>query len=144
MALIKQEVKNSVSYNKNNHTYYVYEVTYYLDSETGEKTKVRKVIGKQDPVTHETIPTRRYRTEKEKEETVNADLQADSKSDPYKKLYEDAVRDAKNQLAYDRNTKIQLTAALTKASKRLESVIKEASDELASIKTVLSRFGVND
>ena len=45
MALIKRDIKNSVSYNKANNTYYVYEVTYYVDSETGKKSKKRRVIG---------------------------------------------------------------------------------------------------
>ncbi|MBQ8092456.1 MAG: hypothetical protein IJ242_02635 [Clostridia bacterium] len=137
MALVKQDVKNSVSYNKTNDTYYVYEVTYYVDNETGKKVKKRRVIGKQDPVTHETIPTRGYRTNKE---STKEPLKNDSTANAY---FQTALQEAQKQFEFDRNAKIQLTSALVRSSEQLESIIRQSSDELKSIKSVLSRFGMN-
>ena len=135
MTLVKQDIRNSVSYNKANDTYYVYEVTYYIDSETGEKTKKRRVIGKQDPVTHEVVPTRKYGVKGQTEKSSN-------NSEPIIVRYEAELQEAKKQFEFDRNAKIQLTSALNRSSEQLESIIRQSTEELESIKEVLSQFGM--
>ena len=136
MALIKRDIKNSVSYNKANNTYYVYEVTYYVDSETGKKSKKRRVIGKQDPVTHEVIPTRGYRVKKESTEKTAKD------DNSVNMRYQVELEEARKQFDFDKNAKIQLTSALVRSSDRLKSIIKQSTEELKSIENVLSQFGM--
>lgn len=137
MSLVKLDTRNSVSYNKANDTYYVYEVTYYKDSETGKKSKKRRVIGKQDPVTHEIIPTRSYRVKKESTEEA-------PKNDSSANMHlQTALQEAQKQFEFDRDAKIQLTSALVHSSAQLELIIRQSSEELRSIKSVLSRFGMD-
>lgn len=136
MALIMRDIKNSVSYNKANNTYYVYEVTYYVDSETGKKSKKRRVIGKQDPVTHEVIPTRGYRVKKESTEKTAKD------DNSVNMRYQVELEEARKQFDFDKNAKIQLTSALVRSSDRLKSIIKQSTEELKSIENVLSQFGM--
>lgn len=135
MSLVMRDVRNSVSYNKANDTYYVYEVSYYVDNETGKKSKKRKVIGKQDPVTHEVIPTRGYRIKNTTKETPKDDNSANARC-------QIALQEAKKQFEFDKNAKIQLTSALVHSSEQLELIIRQSSEELKAIKNVLSRFGI--
>lgn len=68
MAIIKQ-------YHKDTDTTYVYESISYWDAEKGQSRSKRRVIGKVDPRTGETIPTgKRGRTKKNDTSSRNADV----------------------------------------------------------------------
>lgn len=136
MSLIKEDVRTSISYNKTTNTYYVYEVTYFRDTITGKRTKKRRVVGKQDPVTHETIPTRKYRSQSEargqEENLAVEELEA---------RYDALAQDFQKQMQFDQDVKAQLTSALKRSSECIEKLISESTKELSAIKAVLSRFG---
>ena len=68
MAIIKQ-------YHKDTDTTYVYESISYWDAEKGQSRSKRRVIGKIDPETGETVPTgRRGRTKKNEVSSPDPDI----------------------------------------------------------------------
>ena len=139
MSLIKEDVRTSISYNKASDTYYVYEVTYYRDTLTGKRTKKRRVVGKQDPVTHKTIPTRKYGSQSDTQ-----DKNENRTVEELEARYDPLVQDYQKQMQFDHDAKAQLTSALQHSSECLEKLISESTKELSAIKAVLDRFGAVD
>ena len=135
MAVITLSTSRSTSYNKVADTHYVYEVTYYFDEDTKTKFKKRRVIGKIDPQTGETIPTGRARVKSSEEATEKRD---------YEDLYKKASKQYERQYEFDRKAKAQLTAALKSASKQLDEVIKSVKGEKENIDRLLSIYGTED
>ena len=97
MAVIKLSTSQSTSYNKVADTHYVYEVTYYYNEETKEKFKKRRVIGKIDPQTGETVPTGN---------AAKKALKENSEQKDYESLYKKAVKQYDRQFELDRNAKV--------------------------------------
>jgi len=60
MGLLLYDSKVSTSYNRATNTHYVYETNKYHEEETGKTVVKRRVIGKIDPETGETVPTNRH------------------------------------------------------------------------------------
>ncbi len=131
MAIITLSTSQSTSYNKVTDTKYVYEVTYYFDEDTKMKFKKRRVIGKVDPQTGETIPTGRVRKEFSEGTAEKKD---------YENLYKKATRQYERQHEFDRNAKAQLTTALRSASKRLDEVISNVKKEKENIERLLLTY----
>lgn len=131
MAIITLSTSQSTSYNKVTDTKYVYEVTYYFDEDTKMMFKKRRVIGKVDPQTGETIPTGRVRKEFSEGTAEKKD---------YENLYKKATRQYERQHEFDRNAKAQLTTALRSASKRLDEVISNVKKEKENIERLLLTY----
>ena len=72
------------------------------------------------------------------------DLKPNNKDVDFKSLYEELKKNSRKQFEIDRNAKIQLTSALNHSSDCLELIIKKSNAELATIKSILSRFGVDE
>ena len=132
MAVVKLSTSQSTSYNKVADTHYVYEVTYYYDEETKDKFKKRRVIGKIDPRTGETVPTGSAAKKAIKENSEQKD---------YESLYKKAIKQYDRQFELDRNAKAQLASALKTASERLEAVISTVKQEKANIDRLLRIYG---
>ena len=133
MAIIKK-------YNKENGTTYVYESVSYWDKEKQQPRSKRKLIGKVDPITGETIPTG---TRGRKSKVQDIDLQGMEISDSeksiitpsvssdapdYKSLYEDQCRlllEKEAQLAKMEAAVNQLTSEKQNLVDRLEKLIRE-------------------
>lgn len=132
MALVKLDSQTSNSYNRAVDVTYVYEVTTYLDTETNEKTKKRKVIGKLDPETGEMVPTRKKGASKSEVSDGGAE---------YRQMYEQAVEESRNQMEYERSVRENLTAALQRSSRLMKDFIRQAETELKEIDRLLELLG---
>ena len=113
MAIIKQ-------YHKDTDTPYVYESISYWDAEKGQSRSKRRVIGKIDPETGETIPTgRRGRTKKNDTSSPNTDIS----------VVPEANRDDQNRI---------LELELSNAS--LTSRIAELEAELRKYQSIIGKI----
>lgn len=128
MAIIQLGSVESTSYNKHNQTNYVYEVSFYLDDETNTKFKKRRVIGKKDPVTGETIPTGKRK--KAGDDT------------PSFEQYKQMKAQSEKQYDFDRNAKKQMTRTLKESAEKLEEIISVARAEIEYIHRTIQMFGI--
>lgn len=131
MSLILLNTHRSTSYNKNVDTYYVYEVSVYLDSETNTKSTKRVVVGKLDRETGEIIPTR-------KKKTVSPE-QAEQQN-KYQKLYEQEKTASQEQFQASRSAMMKMAETMKSISDKLERLAGEAMEESNNIKKLLKTF----
>ena len=131
MSLILLNTHRSTSYNKNVDTYYVYEVSVYLDSETNMKSTKRVVVGKLDRETGEIIPTR-------KKKAVSPE-QAEQQN-KYQKLYEQEKTASQEQFQASRSAMMKMAETMKSISDKLERLAGEAMEESSNIKKLLKTF----
>ena len=122
MALTKLKSTISSSYNKSNGTEYIYETTIYYDDELDQKIRKRKVIGKKDPTTGETVSTGK-RGRKRSIPTDSIEPVPD-----YKKLYEQVI--AEKNLP----SKSEVVSMLQESTEKiciLENQLRQLKDDIA-------------
>ena len=125
MALIKQ-------YHKDTNTTYVYESESYWDPEKKQSRSHRKVIGKIDPITGETIPTGK-RGRKKKESPSPVSQNADAGYKELSALYEKASLEIaqKNRQLSSQRAEIDALknelSALKARNRILEAVVRKIS-----------------
>lgn len=122
MALTKLKSTISSSYNKVTGTEYIYETTIYFDDELNQKVRKRKVIGKKDPTTGETISTGK-RGRKRSVPEITSEPAPD-----YKQLYEQVI--AENDLP----SKAEIVSMLQEYTERicmLENQLQQLKEDIA-------------
>ena len=116
MAIIKQ-------YHAASNTIYVYESTSYWDQEKKQPRSKRRLIGKVDPVTGETVPTGKPgRRSKKNDSSVTAP--ADTSSEEKYKVQiaeqQEQIRQLTERVLELQRQNDTITAKITKASATLE------------------------
>ncbi|MBP3818513.1 MAG: hypothetical protein J6H31_09405 [Butyrivibrio sp.] len=110
MSIVKQ-------FHPDTNTTYVYESTSYWDPEKGQSRAKRKLLGKEDPVTGELIPTAGKRGRK-KGSTNKASSEAPIAENELEQKYQDCLSRTKEQELIIQKQRLE-NEALAKENKKL-------------------------
>lgn len=119
-------------YNKARDITYVYESTSYWDKELKQPRSHRKLIGKLDPVTGETIPTgSRGKQVSDVPKSSKRRLHSDT---DYKALYENCISSIqhKDDIIAELRDRLKL---VEQENKKLRAAIDKAQDTLSAVLT---------
>ncbi len=131
MGLVLYDSKVSTSYNRATDTHYVYETNKYHEEETGKTVVKRRVIGKIDRETGETIPTNRH--------VISSPASTPTGID-YKEKYDQILEQMQKQNQTHNEVTRQLIDALTRSSQKMNRFIHDAQTELDQIHHVIELF----
>ena len=115
MSIVKQ-------FHPDTNTTYVYESTSYWDPEKGQSRAKRKLLGKEDPVTGELIPTAGKRGRK-KGSTNKASSEAPIAENELEQKYQDCLSRTKEQELIIQKQRLE-NEALAKENKKLIAIRK--------------------
>ena len=126
MAIIKQ-------YHPDTQTTYVYESTYYWDADKQQSRSKRKLIGKVDPKTGETVPTGKRGPKKRSNtgasvQTAPAEVPSGEETIPYR-----TYRESQQRIA-------DLTLALAEKEKENKALRKRNEDLSRTLNDVVSKI----